>query len=244
MPDIMHPSSEEFGTCFISMAEKKTVLTIDSTPVEACHGDKDAEYNPYCRINMKKAHIAMLDGMPLCMVYSGGNDGDNPYARPLLESCQKMGAGRKNVSMFMADGSYDSFITFADVWETIGVQSRMCLHPHSVFKTEACIKEIERIVNKHWKKGGNKRMSDAQRLTFLCGIGKKELAGMHLRNIRIRDPIRNIRLMERWRCEATHSSMKQWIDFTVRGTRIKTRESMVRCRFLCIQALCALFVQT
>jgi len=244
IPDVMRPLSEEFGSCFISADKDKGILTIDSTPVEACHGDKDAEFNPHYRINMKKAHIAMMNGMPLCMEYSGGNDGDNPYARPLLDSCRKMGAGRKNVSMFMADGSYDSFETFGDVWETIGVQSRMRLHPNHVFSTDACPEEIDRIVNRNWKLGGDKRMTTGQKLTFLCSISKKELAGAYLRNMCIMDPIRDIRLKDRWECEVTHSSMKQWIDFTVRGTRIKTRESIVRCKFLCVQALCALFAQT
>ena len=120
------------------MDSEKGILTIDSTPVEECHGDKDAEFNPHYRINMKKAHIAMMDGMPLCMEYSGGNDGENPYARPLLDSCKRMGASRNNASMFMADGSYDSFETYGDVWETIGVQSRVRLHPGYVFNADAC----------------------------------------------------------------------------------------------------------
>jgi hypothetical protein len=242
IPNVMQPLSKEFGECFISMSEEKGILTIDSTPVEACHGDKDAEFNPHYRINMKKAHIAMRNGMPLCMEYSGGNDGDNPYARPLLESCKGMGAGRKNISMFMADGSYDAFETFGDVWETIGVQSRMRLHSNHVLSEDACPEEIDRVVNRNWKHGGSKDMPMAKKLTFLCSIDKKELAGMYLRNLCITDPLRDIRLKDRWECEVTHSSMKQWIDFTVRGTRIKTRESTVRCKFLCVQVLCALFI--
>lgn len=242
MPKLRDGLSREFGAYFIKTSEEG-IMTADSTPNEASPKDLSADFNVHYNTRMYKTHMIMTDGMPVCMSFTKGNAGDNPRLHGLLTECAGMGAGRNNTSVFMADGGYDAFGSFADVWELIGVRPVIGTDSGSVYHEEASPEGIDKAVNRLWRKGGHKNMTMPQKLGLLYRNGKKELAGKFLRNMALTDPVRDIRLRDRKICEIAHSAMKQWVDFSVRGIRIKNREGMIGCRFLCIQALCALFVR-
>ena len=60
------------------------MATIDSTPTEASRYNFDAEFNGHYMVRMDKMHIVMVDGMPLFMVPTDGNTGDNEPVDDLL----------------------------------------------------------------------------------------------------------------------------------------------------------------
>ena len=79
-------------------------------------------------------------------------------------------------------------------------------------------------------------------LRFLCANGRKELVGMHLRNLSmLADGDSDAKDTRRHVCEAVHRAMKRWMRFDIRDLRRKTRTVRIRCRFLVAQLLSALF---
>ena len=125
------------------------VLTLDSTPAQASRYNFDAEYNGHYRIRMDKMHIIMIDGMPLFMIPTGGNEGDNTPVEDLLTMTESASAdsGFDGVEIkAMADGGYDSFKTFYQFHKHLGVELNCHIRETAKFSEDA---DWESIVKKY-----------------------------------------------------------------------------------------------
>jgi len=156
-----------------------------------------------------------------------------------------MRAGRREGDVILADGGYDSFVTYAEAWLATGLVMRCNHRENSVFHADAdndgVLKEFGSL---HRAEGYDPEMKRDMYsvLRFLCRNGKKELVGKYLRNISMlesesydgKDTRRQV-------CESAHRAFKRWISFDIRGLRKRTRKVRIACRFLFLQLLSTLF---
>jgi hypothetical protein len=240
VPFLMDGLIDEFGSLFLNASSSGT-STLDSTPVEASRNDRTEDYNVHYGVRMKKGHIFMADGRPVAIIVTSGSCHDGPAGRDLISKVKELGGSGLNMKLLLGDAAYCGWETYADARSELGVRLVTGLPCNTVYRPDADAAAIDRAVNARWDKAGSvKAMTMDQKLGFLCRNGKEELVGTYLRNIRFMDPEAESLLDLRRDCEHTHSSMKKWIDFTVRGSRVKGRADLVRTKFLCIQALSAL----
>jgi hypothetical protein len=239
------PMTEAIGDEFAAAVLKMRpdgVNTLDSTPMEASRYNSDADFNVHYNIRMDKCHILMTDGYPLFMVRSNGSAHDNPFAADLIKRIGKVCPGYRTKE-FHADGSYDSFLTYASAYIHTGAVMRCN------YGTDAVYSGVDetRIIDEYagmWKNKGfdpYKKNDTDFVLRFLYRNGKEELTGQYLRD-------RSMKLSEngtgknvRHICETVHRAIKRWVDFSIFRIRKATKESRVKCRFLCVQLLSVLF---
>ena len=220
----------------------KLIITIDSTPAEASRYNFDADFNPYYNVRMDKCHIIMVNGFPMFMVQSRGNDGDNPYAETLIRMLSGCDLGGKEIEIHL-DGAYDAFLTFAVAYMVTGVIMRCNIRSYAVYSGV----DDEKLRDEYagmWKKKGfdPHRKNDVDfMLRFLFRNGKEELAGQYIRDRSMELDKKEERTTARFVCETMHRSMKRWIDFSIFRIRRATKLVRMRCRFLCVQLLSTLF---
>ncbi len=244
LPDLADGIGGDLATAVLKVSGGR-VFTIDSTPLEASRYNSDADYSVHYEIRMDKAHIVMVNGFPLFMTVTAGNAGDNPAAAPLIGKLASVGYNRCANDAFLADTAYDSFVTYADVWLATGCVLASGHSAGAVHHPEADWGGILKAYNGLRGERGfdPNRKNDADFvLRFLCANGRKELVGMHLRNLSmLADGDSDAKDTRRHVCEAVHRAMKRWMRFDIRDLRRKTRTVRIRCRFLVAQLLSALF---
>ena len=227
------------------------VLTLDSTPAQASRYNFDAEYNGHYRIRMDKMHIIMIDGMPLFMIPTGGNEGDNEPVEDLLTLTGSAVAdsGFEGVEIkAMADGGYDSFKTFYQFHKHLGVELNCHIRETARFSEEASWESVSKKYSRMYKCPGfdpNRKNDERFVLTFLSKNGQEELVGKYFRNKELlrqeQQMSSGVKDTDRQVCETMHHSMKSWLDFTTVKLRHKLRESTLRCRFFLSQLLSVIF---
>lgn len=227
------------------------VLTLDSTPAQASRYNFDAEYNGHYRIRMDKMHIIMMDGLPLFMIPTGGNEGDNAPVEELLTLTESAiadsGFGGVGIKA-MADGGYDSFMTFYQFHRHLGVELNCHIRETARYSEEAGWESISKKYSRMYRCPGfdpHRKNDERFVLTFLSRNGQEELVGKYFRNKELlrqeRQESEGIKDTDRQVCETMHHSMKSWLDFTTVKLRHKLRESTLRCRFFLSQLLSVIF---
>ena len=226
---------DEFAQAVLSTMDVSS-LTLDSTPLQASRYNVEAVLNPHYGIRMDKAHILMADGYPLYCIHSHGGANDNPFASQLVDRLPPVDG-----LTFHADGAYDAFLTYTNVYRATGAVMR-CNHGSDALIHGADEDAIRRKFTSMWRLGGY----DAHRkndldfmLLFLCRHGEEVLVGKHLRDRSLLLPPdgRSVRQV----CETVHRAMKRWVDFSIFRLVKRTKEARIRCRFLCLQLLSVLF---
>ncbi len=235
----------------VHRGEGYVVLTLDSTPAQASRYNFDAEYNGHYRIRMDKMHIIMIDGVPLFMIPTGGNEGDNYPVEELLKKTEGTIAkvDLKGLEIkTMADGGYDSFRTFYLFHHHLGVELDCHIRETAVFNDEADWDSLVKKYTRMYKCPGfdpHRKTDEAFVLAFLSRNGQEELVGKYIRNkqlLRQKDHEQHeIKDTDRQVCETMHHSMKAWLDFTTVKLRHKLRESTLKCRFFLSQLLSVIF---
>jgi hypothetical protein len=232
---------DEFASAVMNVSNG-CVNTMDSMPVEANRYNDDADFSVHYDVRMDKAHMLMVGGYPLFMVQSNGNDHDNPFAGPLLSNIQRVCPGY-TTDEFHADGSYDAFGTYAQVYLSTGAIMR-CYHRSDAVMSGVDGDMLRDTYAKMWRTKGfdPHRKNDTDFvLRFLHRNGKEELVGRYLRDRSMELSEREGRTGVRRVCETVHRAMKRWVDFRTVGLRRRTRSVRMRCRFLCVQLLSVLF---
>jgi len=137
---------------------------IDSTPLEASRYDKYADYNPHYKCKMDKAHITMVGTCPIFMTHTNGLAGDSPELIKHIEALKKMNA---DIESYSADGGYDSFINYSDIWYHLNAKPIISSASNSLINPEGEEKRIDHWVNKKWKIGGDVNAPMEDKLKFL-----------------------------------------------------------------------------
>lgn len=217
------------------------VYTIDSTPLEASRYS-GCEFNPHYKIRMCKEHIVMIDGVPMHFKMTGGNEGDNPVLRDMVQSMS--GVARNGV--FLADGAYDSFETYTGVFLATGLVMSSNSGADGVFHEEATWDRVVDRYNALHSKDGfipSGRATPEFILRFLAKNGQRKIVGMFLRNLDMRrgGAIHKEHARMRHVCETVHHAMKRWVDYTVRGLHKRFRERTIHLRTMICQMLCLAF---
>ena len=233
--------SEEFAAFFVSKGTGQSVATMDSSPVEASKNNRSAEYNPHYKQHMFKAHISMLDGVPLTMTFTDGNVHDNTQAEDLMKRSGKAGLGPRHCGCMQGDAAYSPFLTYANCNQILDVPMIAGKASNHVFHKGVDEEMIDRAVNRLWKEGGNPKAPLRTKLRFLFKKGMEKMVGVFLRNRRMGDPGADELYKNRGDCEKMHAYMDRWVGFDAIGLHRKHREQQVRGKFLCVQMLCVLF---
>jgi len=135
--------------------------------------------NPHYSIRMDKAHILMPDGYPLNCIHSGGGANDNPFASRLVDRLSPVDG-----ATFHADGAYDAFLTYTNVYQVTGAVMR-CNHGSNTLFHGVDEHVIRRRYGRMWRLEGydSERKDDLDFvLRFLCQHGEEVLVGKHLRD--------------------------------------------------------------
>ena len=218
---------------------------------EASRYNFDAEFNGHYMVRMDKMHIVMIDGVPLFMIPTDGNTGDNEPVEELFsmlgDQLAEAGLGKDDIKV-MGDGGYNSFATFDSVHRHTGQILNCPLASNSVFHEEATWERLQAKYSSMYCLQG----FDAYRkndknfvLAFLRRHGEGELVGKHLRNMEMErmeaQEAEGKKDTDREVCEVVHHSMKSWLDFTTKKIRHATRHATLRCRFFIAQLLGTIF---
>ena len=176
----------------------RVVITIDSTPLEASRFNFDAQFNVHYAVRMDKAHIVMINGVPLFNIHTGGRRNDCTQAADLCRRLRSTGRLWGEDVKFMMDAGYCTFECFAEAFLTTGSQPYVVLKANSVFHEEA---EWDGIQAQYCKMhrfsdyDPYKKNDERHVLKFLCQHGKMELVGMYLQNREIERQRREGRLV-------------------------------------------------
>ena len=251
LPEVFEDLSIELSESMIASSSKK-VYTIDSTPLEASKFSS-ADFNTHYNCRMDKAHMIMINGFPLIVKHTRGNAADAPVGRELVKELYDI---KRDIECkfenceLLADGSYANFEMHADVFYQLKCLIQ-CRYPEdSAFHHEADEKKILNAyasLFKHDDYDMNRKNDIDYVLRFLYRHGKKILVGKYLWNIGLHNWKEDQEKEEseqdrrRWICETVHKAAKCWIDFNVKNLRVKTKETRIKCKFLCVQLLSMLF---
>lgn len=231
----------------VMRTERYVVLTLDSTPIQASRYNFDAEYNGHYRIRMDKMHIFMMDGIPLLMIYTGGNVGDTDpvpaMAECLGEALTDVQFDRSKIKC-MTDGGYDSFDIYADMWYHTGCLQRCHIREGAVYHDEASWINIQKKYTSMYRcpEFDPMRKNDEDFvLHFLYKNGQKTLVGKYLRNKALEfQKSQTGKDTDREICESRHHTMKSWLNMTTVKLRHATRSSVMRAKFFVCQLMSAI----
>lgn len=240
--DFVKQLDAEMADSILSTHGKDGTYTCDSTPLEASRYSEWTDFNPHYKIKMCKAHIVMIDGIPLYFRFSNGNKGDNPALIELLDRFD----GTRRDGQFLTDGGYDSNEAFIKVYQQTGIVMATNTGKNAVIHRDAEWNNVVRRYNKLSKIQGfvpSSRASPGFILRFLANHGEQELAGWAIRNLDICRPKASRKELSKKRhiCETVHRAMKRWVDFDVRGLhRHHVWKDLFLKMFAC-QLLCFVF---
>ena len=241
-PKFVKQLDAEMADSILKAHGKNGIYTCDSTPLEASRYSEWADFNPHYRIKMCKAHIVMIDGIPLYFRFSNGNKGDNPAMIELLDRFD----GTAREGDFLTDGGYDSYETFIKVYLVTGLFMSTNVGKNAAIHKDAEWDNVLRRYNRLSNVPGFVPSANASSrfiLRFLARHGEQELAGWAIRNqdIRRSEASRKELAKKRHICETVHRAMKRWVNFDVRGLhRRHVWKNLFLKMFVC-QLLCFVF---
>ena len=218
LPRISEELGDELGRAVIGTMGERTV-TMDSTPAEASRYNREADYNPHYSVRMDKAHILMCNGFPAKMIQTRGNAHDNPVAAELIFRFGDLGVGNGRRTRVLADGAYDAFAAYTDVYIAAGCAMRCSQREGSVYSgtdLERIRKEYGSLHRLDGYDPGKRNDTDFM-LRFLYNHGKTETAGEYLRDLSMSLDEKEGPPKGRWVCESVHRAMKRWSDFSIFG---------------------------
>lgn len=223
----------------LKMMKKKgnpLIITVDSTPLEANRYSSWADYNVHYNIRMAKAHIIMINGVPLRYSYTNGNVADGPEFIRLL---REFNGTELRGCRILSDGAYASHETYLEVFKTTGTVMSSNVRQDAVYHEEASYQRLIRLYNRMFREPGfisHKYVAPAHMLRFLANHDQADRVGWFLRNL---DMMRGNRIhkkdaRDRHVCETVHRAMKRWVDMDVRGLNNKYAEKRFHIRmFVC-----------
>lgn len=235
----------EMAAMVMEVARKRAdgmlMMTVDSTPLEANRYSRWAEYNGHYRIRMAKAHIVMVQGIPLRHLFTNGNTGDNPAFHRLLE---RMGTQMIENACLSADGSYDNWGSYALTYQKTGLVLCTNTGKNGVKHGDAMYEDVLRRYEKQHSNPDfitSKRCKADRIIRYQISHGEMENTGWFLRNLDMsRGDARKKNLAHRRHiCETVHHAMKRWVRFDVRGLHaryvgLSLQVKMIACQLLCV----------
>ncbi len=227
-----------------SVGKIKKIGNEDSTPVEASRYDKNSAYNPHYKCKMHKAHIIMLETIPLYMSFTDGLSGDNPESLNNMKIINKLGI---KFHIMNKDGGYDSFENYADTKVLLGAKPNISPSKSAVINKEGTIERINHFINKSkfWKQGLSVKDSIEKKLTFFHNKNgkRKEQVGAYLRNQIIENGLDEDVYPLRKHQERIHDHIKQTVKFDVRRLHNDKKELHILWSFIGYQILCLTALQ-
>lgn len=164
---------------------RKVVVTIDSTPLEASRFNFDAQFNVHYAVRMDKAHIVMINGVPLFNIQTPGRRNDCTQAADLCRRLRSTGRLWGEDVKFMMDAGYCTFECFAEAFLTTGSRPYVVLKSNSVFHKDAEWNAIQAQYSQLYKSPDYdpyRKHDEVYVLKYLCLHGKMELVGKYLQN--------------------------------------------------------------
>ena len=179
--------SKEYAKAVILREFEKAdglLVTVDGTPLEASHFNRDAEFNGHYMLVMDRMHIVMVNGAPIYGIQTSGNTNDSEVLGALCDLLNEHPEIRGKIK-FMIDAGYDSFHCFSEVYFATGVIPQCVLRSNDVIHPEASLPALQRMYGRMYRLEGYDpyRKHDVDHvLRFLHRHGKGEYVGMYLHN--------------------------------------------------------------
>lgn len=219
--------------CLSKMKKDLLIGNEDSTPVEASRYDKYADYNPHYKCKMFKAHITMLETIPLYMSFSSGLSGDNPESLKNMLTLKEMGI---KFHIMNKDGAYDSYPNYASTYVLLKAKPNIKPSEKAVFNKDGSIKKIDYFLNKkkYREQGISIRDSLNRKLNFLYSQEerRKEQVGAFLRNQVIINGLDEEVFSLRKHQERIHDHIKDTVKFDVRGVNNEYKKHHIAWSFI------------
>lgn len=230
--------------CLGKLNKKIIIGNEDSTPVEASRYDYNAEYNTHYNFRIYKAHITMLETIPLYMSFTDGVAGDNPESLKNMVVLKKIGI---TFHIMNKDGSYDSFENYANTYVLLGAKPNIKPKENAVLNNEGTIERINHFLNKtkYRKQGISIRDSLKVKLNFLFSQEEKrrEQVGAYLRNDILENGLDKDAYPLRKHQERIHDHIKGTVKFNVRRLHNKQKKLHILWSFISYQVLCLISLQ-
>lgn len=230
--------------CLGKLNKKIIIGNEDSTPVEASRYDYNANYNTHYSCRMYKAHITMLETIPLYMSFTDGLSGDNPESLSNMKTLKKIGI---TFHVMNKDGGYDSFENYANTYVLLGAKPNIKPKENAVINEEGKIERINHFLNKakYRKQGISIRDSLKVKLNFLFSQEEKrrEQVGAYLRNEILENGLDVNAYPLRKHQERIHDHMKGTVKFDVRRIHNKQKKLHILWSFISYQILCLTSLQ-
>jgi hypothetical protein len=122
---------------------------------------------------------------------------------------------KAEVEFYSADGGYDSFRSYADIWYHLNAKPVISYSSNAVINKDGEVDRIDYWVNKMWKSGGDVHAKMEDKLKFLYERGRSEQVGMYFRNQNILDNLFRILYKNREECEPKHGHIKEVVIFDI-----------------------------
>ena len=221
---------------------ERKVITVDSTPLEGSRYSPWA-YNPHYEIRMAKAHMVMVNGIPVISSFTDGNGYDNNEFLALLD---RFDGARIRDARFVSDGGYCSRETYLKTFLRTGCLMSSNIRSDASIHKDALWGNVLRRYGRLYREHGfvpTAWTTPGFIINFLAEHGEGKLAGWALRNLDVMRPDAVHREDARARhvCETVHHAMKRWVSFDVRGLWRKYAEVRNYFRILVCTLLCILF---
>jgi hypothetical protein len=230
--------------CLGKLNKTKLIGNEDSTPVEASRYDNNAEYNTHYCCRIYKAHITMLETIPLYMSFTNGLSGDNPESLSNMKTLKDIGI---TFHIINKDGSYDSFENYASTYVLLGAKPNIKPKENAVINEDGKIERINHFINKtkYREQGISIRDSLKLKLNFLFSQEekRKEQVGAYLRNEVLINGLDEDAYPLRKHQERIHDHMKGTVKFNVRRLHNKQKRLHSLWRFISYQLLCLTALQ-
>lgn len=227
---------------FLRYKGVRKVITVDSTPLEGSRYSSWA-YNPHYEIRMAKAHMVMVNGIPVISSFTDGNGYDNKEFLALLD---RFDGSRIRDARFVSDGGYCNHETYLKTFLRTGCLMSSNIRSDASIHKDALWGNVLRRYNRLNRVNGYRPSGWATPdfiIGFLANHGEGKLAGWALRNLDIMrpDPVHREDALARHVCETVHHAMKRWVSFDVRGLWRRYAEVRSCFRILVCTLLCVLF---
>ena len=184
------------------------------------------------------------------MIFSEGTESDEKYGLKLIENLKSM---KPTFDAILCDGGYDSFQMHATIFGELGSKPVIEIRDNAVIHTEASEARIHKVVNSHWRNGGDTSATLQEQLKFLYNFDAsscknpeiyKEIIGKYLRNQNLQNSQdTKTKLKKRGRCEEMHSQLKAVLKFNVKGYRKEHRSLYTKLDVITAQCMYFTYLQ-
>ena len=224
-------------------SDRNLIVTVDSTPLEASRYSEWAEFNVHYNIRMAKAHIIMVNGVPLTYSFTNGRAADGPEFIRLLQGYDSV---QLRGIRILSDGGYASHDTYLEVFRRTGMVMSSNIRHDGIVHEEATYPKLIRLyngLNRNRDFVPQKHITPGRMLRYLANHGYGDRVGWFLRNLDMcrGDRIHCADAKDRHVCETVHHGMKRWVSLDVRGLNRKYAEKRIRIRLFICSMLCFVF---